>query len=67
MLGNAKGAVAVIVSVAVFGNPVTVTGIVGYGITILGVVAYSEQKRKSALPASAIQSSPQSGKLSSVV
>lgn len=47
VLGNAKGAVAVAVSVAIFKNPLTVPSVVGYAITLAGVVAYSEQKRRS--------------------
>lgn len=47
VLGNAKGAVAVVVSVAIFRNPVTLAGILGYAVTIAGVAMYSEQKRRS--------------------
>eukprot|EP00271_Cylindrocystis_brebissonii_P001132 TRINITY_DN11423_c0_g1_i1.p1 TRINITY_DN11423_c0_g1~~TRINITY_DN11423_c0_g1_i1.p1 ORF type:complete len:360 (-),score=66.42 TRINITY_DN11423_c0_g1_i1:711-1790(-) len=46
VLGNAKGAVAVVVSILIFRNPVTILGMVGYGITVLGVVAYGEAKRR---------------------
>ncbi|KAK6941787.1 Sugar phosphate transporter domain [Dillenia turbinata] len=46
VLGNAKGAVAVVVSILLFKNPVTVIGIGGYSITVLGVVAYGEAKRR---------------------
>ncbi|MEW5308111.1 MAG: hypothetical protein WDW38_000095 [Sanguina aurantia] len=49
VLGNAKGVVAAMVSVFVFANRVTVQGIVGYSITILGVFWYSESKRRSLL------------------
>ena len=57
VLGNAKGAVAVIISVLLFRNPVTTNGMVGYTITVLGVVGYSESKKraskiKRSLPAS---------------
>ncbi|KAE8690013.1 putative sugar phosphate/phosphate translocator [Hibiscus syriacus] len=46
VLGNAKGAVAVVISILLFRNPVTVMGIGGYTITVLGVVAYGEAKLK---------------------
>jgi drug/metabolite transporter (DMT)-like permease len=46
VLGNAKGAVAVVISILLFRNPVTVMGIGGYSITVLGVVAYGETKRR---------------------
>ncbi|KAF8725723.1 hypothetical protein HU200_020272 [Digitaria exilis] len=47
VLGNAKGAVAVVVSILIFKNPVTVVGMLGYGITVLGVVLYGEAKKRS--------------------
>lgn len=47
VLGNAKAALAAIVSVLIFRNPVTVMGIVGFGITIFGVVLYSEAKKRT--------------------
>ncbi|XP_076905700.1 putative sugar phosphate/phosphate translocator At1g12500 [Bidens hawaiensis] len=46
VLGNAKAAVAAVVSVLIFRNPVTVMGISGFGVTIMGVVLYSEAKRR---------------------
>ncbi|KAG6580924.1 UDP-URONIC ACID TRANSPORTER 1, partial [Cucurbita argyrosperma subsp. sororia] len=46
VLGNAKGAVAVVISILLFRNPVTVIGIGGYTITVLGVIAYGETKRR---------------------
>ncbi|KAI4378450.1 hypothetical protein MLD38_015928 [Melastoma candidum] len=46
VLGNAKGAVAVVISILLFRNPVTVMGIGGYAITVMGVVAYSQAKKK---------------------
>ncbi|KAK4272502.1 hypothetical protein QN277_021054 [Acacia crassicarpa] len=46
VLGNAKGAVAVVISILIFRNPVTVVGMAGYTITVLGVVAYGETKRR---------------------
>lgn len=44
---NAKGAVAVIVSILIFRNPVSVTGMLGYSLTVFGVVLYSEAKKRS--------------------
>ncbi|KAL9232597.1 hypothetical protein vseg_007692 [Gypsophila vaccaria] len=46
VLGNAKGAVAVVISILIFRNPVTIIGIGGYTMTVLGVVAYGETKRR---------------------
>jgi drug/metabolite transporter (DMT)-like permease len=46
VLGNAKGAVAVVVSILIFRNPVSVVGMVGYSLTVFGVVLYSEAKRR---------------------
>ncbi|MFS7933668.1 hypothetical protein Hanom_Chr04g00382551 [Helianthus anomalus] len=46
VLGNAKGAVAVVISILLFRNPVTVVGIAGYSMTVMGVVAYGEAKRR---------------------
>lgn len=46
VLGNAKGAVAVVISILLFRNPVTVMGIGGYTITVMGVAAYGEAKRR---------------------
>ena len=45
VLGNAKGVVAVIISVLCFRNPVTIYSMLGYGITVFGVVLYSQAKR----------------------
>lgn len=45
VLGNAKGAVGAAVSVAVFRNPITRSGALGYAATVLGVAAYSSEKR----------------------
>ncbi|KAE9598756.1 hypothetical protein Lal_00022399 [Lupinus albus] len=47
VLGNAKGAVAVVVSILIFRNPVSVTGMMGYALTVFGVVLYSEAKKQS--------------------
>ncbi len=44
VLGNAKGVVAVVVSVLCFRNPVTVYSMLGYGVTVGGVVLYSRAK-----------------------
>ncbi|KAI7749997.1 hypothetical protein M8C21_021215 [Ambrosia artemisiifolia] len=46
VLGNAKGAVAVVISILLFKNPVTFIGIAGYSMTVMGVVAYGEAKRR---------------------
>lgn len=46
VLGNAKGAVAVVISILIFRNPVTMIGIGGYTMTVLGVIAYGETKRR---------------------
>ncbi|RXI02091.1 hypothetical protein DVH24_026621 [Malus domestica] len=40
VLGNAKGAVAVVVSILIFKNPVSFIGMVGYALTVLGVILY---------------------------
>ncbi|GAX74032.1 hypothetical protein CEUSTIGMA_g1482.t1 [Chlamydomonas eustigma] len=45
VLGNAKGVLAAIISVFVFLNPVTTTGVLGYGLTMVGVFLYSQTKR----------------------
>ncbi|XP_020266043.1 probable sugar phosphate/phosphate translocator At3g11320 [Asparagus officinalis] len=47
VLGNAKGAVAVVISILIFKNPVSVTGMLGYAITVFGVILYSEAKKRS--------------------
>ncbi|KAM7260212.1 hypothetical protein ACFE04_015953 [Oxalis oulophora] len=47
VLGNAKGAVAVVVSILIFRNPVSVTGMLGYSLTVFGVILYSEAKKRS--------------------
>ncbi|XP_044480167.1 probable sugar phosphate/phosphate translocator At3g11320 [Mangifera indica] len=47
VLGNAKGAVAVVVSILIFKNPVSVTGMLGYTLTVFGVILYSESKKRS--------------------
>ncbi|KAH1202191.1 putative sugar phosphate/phosphate translocator [Glycine max] len=46
VLGNAKAAVAAVVSVLIFRNPVTVMGMAGFGITIMGVVLYRTNHEK---------------------
>ncbi|XP_044467541.1 UDP-URONIC ACID TRANSPORTER 1 [Mangifera indica] len=46
VLGNAKGAVAVVISILLFRNPVTFIGIAGYTMTVMGVAAYGEAKRR---------------------
>ncbi|KAK4431744.1 putative sugar phosphate/phosphate translocator [Sesamum alatum] len=47
VLGNAKGAAAVVISILIFKNPVSVTGMLGYSLTIVGVILYSEAKKRS--------------------
>ncbi|KAK8620908.1 hypothetical protein V6N13_067366 [Hibiscus sabdariffa] len=47
VLGNAKGAVAVVVSILIFRNPVSVTGMLGYTLTVFGVVLYGEAKKRT--------------------
>ncbi|KAL9678214.1 hypothetical protein QQ045_016053 [Rhodiola kirilowii] len=47
VLGNAKGAVAVVVSILIFKNPVSVTGMLGYSLTVFGVILYGEAKKRS--------------------
>ncbi len=47
VLGNAKGIVAVIASVLVFRNPVTFYTVLGYSVTVSGVILYSHAKRQS--------------------
>nr|ACJ85183.1 unknown [Medicago truncatula] len=46
VLGNAKGAVAVVISILLFQNPVTFIGVAGYSVTVMGVIAYGETKRR---------------------
>ncbi|TKY47110.1 sugar phosphate/phosphate translocator [Spatholobus suberectus] len=46
VLGNAKGAVAVVISILIFQNPVSVTGMFGYSLTVTGVILYSEAKKR---------------------
>uniref|UniRef100_M4DJU1 Sugar phosphate transporter domain-containing protein n=1 Tax=Brassica campestris TaxID=3711 RepID=M4DJU1_BRACM len=49
VLGNGKAAVAAGVSGLIFRNPVTVMGVAGFGVTIMGVVLYSEARKRSKL------------------
>eukprot|EP00878_Enallax_costatus_P002997 GHUV01003194.1.p1 GENE.GHUV01003194.1~~GHUV01003194.1.p1 ORF type:complete len:364 (+),score=98.02 GHUV01003194.1:354-1445(+) len=49
VLGNMKGVIAAGISIALFRNPVTAKGMLGYFITVCGVVAYSESKRRAKL------------------
>jgi hypothetical protein len=46
VLGNAKGVIAAIISVFIFHNPVSLLGWLGYGITMVGVVLYSESRKR---------------------
>jgi len=45
-LGNAKGAVAVVVSILIFKNPISMMGMLGYALTVTGVILYSETKKR---------------------
>ncbi|KAA3464854.1 putative sugar phosphate/phosphate translocator [Gossypium australe] len=45
VLGNAKGAVAVVVSIIIFRNPVSLMGMLGYSLTVVGVLLYNESKK----------------------
>lgn len=36
-----------VVSILIFRNPVSVTGMLGYSLTVFGVVLYSEAKKRS--------------------
>ncbi|KAJ8749708.1 hypothetical protein K2173_012259 [Erythroxylum novogranatense] len=47
VLGNAKGAVAVVISILIFRNPVSVMGMFGYSITVFGVILYNEAKKRT--------------------
>ncbi|XP_007016212.2 PREDICTED: probable sugar phosphate/phosphate translocator At3g11320 [Theobroma cacao] len=47
VLGNAKGALAVVISILIFRNPVSVTGMFGYSLTVVGVILYNEAKKRS--------------------
>ncbi|CAN1297448.1 hypothetical protein LINPERPRIM_LOCUS23459 [Linum perenne] len=47
VLGNAKGDVAVMISILIFRNPVSVTGMLGYDLTVFGVILYSEADKRS--------------------
>jgi hypothetical protein len=44
VLGKAKSVLAVAVSLLLFRNPVSAPGLAGYGICLLGVVAYGRAK-----------------------
>ncbi|XP_016207750.1 probable sugar phosphate/phosphate translocator At3g11320 [Arachis ipaensis] len=46
VLGNAKGAVAVVVSILIFKNPISMIGMCGYAFTVLGVILYTEAKKR---------------------
>lgn len=43
---NAKGVVVVVILILIFRNPVTPLGIAGYSLTVMGVIAYGEAKRR---------------------
>jgi len=46
VLGNAKGAVAVVISILIFKNPISMVGMFGYALTVIGVILYSETKKR---------------------
>lgn len=58
VLGNAKGVVAAVISVAIFKNPVSTVGSIGYCITVGGVVAYSQARKVGKAPAHSSKISP---------
>ncbi|KAH9728225.1 TPT domain-containing protein [Citrus sinensis] len=45
--GTAKGAIAVVVSIHIFRNLVSITGMSGWTLTIIGIVLYNEAKKQS--------------------
>ncbi|PSC75246.1 putative sugar phosphate phosphate translocator [Micractinium conductrix] len=45
VLGNAKGVVAVVLSLLYFRNPINFYSIFGYAVTVCGVVLYSQAKK----------------------
>eukprot|EP00884_Botryococcus_braunii_P000252 jgi/Botrbrau1/10227/Bobra.0362s0017.1 len=48
VLGNAKGVIAVFISILVFQNPITLIGSGGYLITVTGVFCYGLAKKRAA-------------------
>ncbi len=53
VLGKAKSVLAVGISLALFRNRVSALGMAGYGVTLAGVVAYSDAKRRATVHAHA--------------
>ena len=49
VLGCAKGVLATLVSVLLFGNQVSLLGAVGYVITVAGVVGYGLSKHRTVI------------------
>ncbi|KAL4435609.1 hypothetical protein ABPG77_002572 [Micractinium sp. CCAP 211/92] len=47
VLGNAKGVVAVALSLLYFRNPATFSSVFGYAVTVAGVVLYSQSKMRA--------------------
>ncbi|KAL0317117.1 UNVERIFIED_CONTAM: putative sugar phosphate/phosphate translocator [Sesamum angustifolium] len=43
--GKCKGAMAVVLSILIFKNPVSATGMIGYSLTVFGVILYSEANK----------------------
>ncbi|PWA88771.1 hypothetical protein CTI12_AA118420 [Artemisia annua] len=52
VLGNARGAVAIVVTILIFRNPVSVTGMAGYTLMVIGVVLYAEYNHAHSQPSS---------------
>lgn len=44
VLGNLKGVVLAMISIMIFKNPITIQGVVGFGITMVGTALYSWSK-----------------------
>lgn len=58
VLGNAKGVIAVVISVLVFQNPMTWIGSAGYLVTVIGCFCYGLAKRKAAQQAQVEKDDP---------
>ena len=69
VLGNALGIFGTFLSIMIFQNPVTLAGMCGYSITMLGVGLFVFEKRKSATAVSQEEKQPliTGGKESSAV
>ena len=58
VLGNALGIFGTFISIMIFQNPVTLAGMCGYSITMLGVGIFVFEKRKSAASGSQKEKQP---------